>query len=149
MRPAIPAETAPDKDKSSRQPWEYDPELAKYNAIRAFIDKSGDLSDTIDTFKGYEAQWQAFNKIMGYDCSLRLAMYRNFRRTSPDHLRMSRNEIVRLLTQPKIVVHGQDLIRDDYDEPGFFSNVISGAKRMLGIKSDEPSRPEAPQNGRY
>jgi hypothetical protein len=149
MRPAIPAEVVPEPGKSARQPWEYDPELAKYNAILKFIEKSGDLSDTTDMFKGYEAQWIAFNKVMGYDCSLRLAMYRNFRRTSPDHLRMSRNEIVRLLTQPKIVVHGQDLIRDDYEEPGFFSNVLSGAKRMLGMKSDEPSRPEAQQNGRY
>jgi hypothetical protein len=146
MRPAI--QTEPIEDKAGRQPWEYDPELAKYNAIRAFIEKSGDLSDTTDMFKGYEAQWQALNETQGYNCSLRLAMYKKFRRTSPDHLRMSRNEIVRLLTQPKVVVHGSDFIRDDTEEPGFLSNVATGIKRMLGMKTEEPARPEV-SNGRY
>lgn len=150
MRPALQEAKTPGINGETRQPWEYDPELAKYNAIRDFIKKSGDLSDTTDTFKGYEAQWKSLNKITGYDCSLRLAMYREFGRTSPDHLRMARNEIVRLLTQPKVVVHGSDLIRDDTQEPGFWSNVANGAKKLLGMKPAEPAqRPEAGTNGRY
>ncbi|MFA4859170.1 hypothetical protein [Methanoregula sp.] len=149
MRPAIQGERGNGETGPGRQPWEYDPELAKYNAIAEFIKMSGDLSDTTDLFHGYEAQWIALNKVTGYDCSLRLKMYREFRRTSPDHLRMARNEIVRLLSQPKMIVHGNDLIRDDVEEPGFWSNVANGAKKLLGMKPAEQPRPEAQTNGRY
>ena len=141
MRPSVPSEKeGSGKPGTGREPWEFDPELAKYNAIRDLISKSGDLSDVNDTFQGYEAQLKALNKVHGFDCSLRLATYREFRRTSPDHLRMARNEIIRLLSQPKIVVHGSDLIRDDYQEPSFFQNVINGGKKLLGMNTDEQRR---------
>jgi hypothetical protein len=137
MRPPVPSDKPQGGSKSEdRQPWEFDPELAKFHAIRELINKSGELSDVNDTFQGYEAQLKALNE-KGYDCSLRLSAYKEFRRTSPDHLRMARNEIVRLLSQPKIVVHGGDLIRDDTKEPGFFANVINGGKKLLGMKTDQ------------
>jgi len=137
MRPVVPSDKTQEKPPGSdRQPWEFDPELAKFHAIRELMEKSGELSDVNDTFQGYEAQLKAING-KGYDCSLRLAAYKEFRRTSPDHLRMARNEIVRLLSQPKIVVHGNDLIRDDTREPGFFANVINGGKKLLGMKTDQ------------
>ncbi|RPJ04313.1 MAG: hypothetical protein EHM36_10950 [Deltaproteobacteria bacterium] len=150
VRPSTPDATGLPVGTPARPPWEYESELAKYQAIRDFIGKSGELSDVTDTFHHYEARLIALNKVTGYDCSLRLAMYRQFKKTSPDHLRMSRNEIVRLLTQPKIVVHGSDFLRDDYQEPGFWGNVVNGGKKLLGIKTDEPrTGPAEGQNGRY
>jgi hypothetical protein len=150
MRPNTPDANGQLTPGTARNPWEYESELAKYKAISDFIDKSGELSDVPDIFHHYDARLKALNKVTGYNCSLRLQLYKNFKATSPDHLRMSRNEIVRLLTQPKIVVHGNDFVRDDSQEPGFFSSVINGGKKLLGMKTDEPRQTgmEA-QNGRY
>lgn len=146
MRPAVPDQSVKNGN-SSREPHEYDAELAKYKAISLFIEKSGDLSDVTDIFHGYQAKLTALNAT-GYDCSLRLRMYREYKRTSPDHLRMSRNEITRLLTQPKVIVHGGELLRDDYQEPGFFASVLEGGKRMIGIKPPREQQQQALQGGR-
>lgn len=134
-RPAVPdASQKGSLNGVLRSPHEYDPELAKYKAISDLIEKSGDLSDVTDTFHGYNEKLKALNAATGYDCSLRLAMYRGYKKSSPDHLRMSRNEIIRLLSQPKVIVHGSDFIRDVIQDPGFFASVFDGAKRMIGIK---------------
>lgn len=143
-RPAAPDQGAGKNGGKSREPHEYDAELAKYKAISDLIEKSGDLSDVTDIFHGYQAKLIAFNQATGYNCALRLSMYKEYKRTSPDHLRMSRNELIRLLTQPKVIVHGGELLRDDYKEPGFFASVIEGGKRMIGIK---PSQEQ--QQARY
>ena len=153
MRPTVPDHNGDKNGGKSREPHEYDAELAKYKAISDFIEKSEDLSDVTDIFHGYQAKLIALNRATGYDCSLRLLQYREYKRTSPDHLRMARNEITRLLTQPKVIVHGGELLRDDYKEPGFFASVIEGGKRMVGIKpSAEQQRHErtgGQENGRY
>jgi hypothetical protein len=137
-RPVVPDAKPGVLNNLGREPWEYEAELAKYRAIDDFLKRSGDLSDTTDTFKGFEAKWQAINQTMGYNCAIRLACYRNFRRISPDRNRMSRNEAVRLLTQPRIVVHGTDLLSPEIKEPGFWASVANGIKRMIGLKPAEP-----------
>lgn len=145
-RPEVPGSHT-GKTGVSREPYEYEAELAKYKAIVDFVNRSGDLSDTTDLFKGFEAKWIAFNRKTGYDCSLRLAMYREFKKTSPDRGRMSRSEIVRLLSQPKVVVHGSDLLSPEIKEPGFWESVWSGAKSMVGIKPQQNGGQPEVQNG--
>jgi len=135
-RPVVP-DGGPIKTGMGREPWEYEAELAKYRAIDDFLKRSGDLSDTTDTFKGFEAKWTSLNSTLGYNCAIRLALYRNFRRTSPDRDRKSRNEAVRLLTQPRIVVHGQDLLTPEIKEEGFWASVVTGFKRMIGLQPKE------------
>lgn len=134
-----------------RQPWEYESELAKYEAIRLFIDRCGDLSDVTDIFHHYDARWNTLTKKSGLARPYRLGMYRHYKKNSLNHLRMAVNEIVRLLSQPKIILHGSDFIRDDTKEPGFWGNVVNGAKKMLGMKTEE-SRPTTSGdvgNGKY
>lgn len=45
---------------------------AKYHAMFEFIKRSGDLSDTSDTFKNFETKFEAVNEATGYDNSIRL-----------------------------------------------------------------------------
>lgn len=139
VRPALPDEVYEKFTKSNkpRDPWEYDSELAKYKAISDFMALSGDLSDTNDAFKTYEAKLLALNEITGFDCSLRLIGYRNYKRTSPDRGRLSRGELTRLLSQPRIVVHGNDLINPEVKEKGIIASIIDGAKRTLGMQTEE------------
>lgn len=132
-----------------RQPWEYESELAKYKTISDFIEKCGELSDVTDKFHHYEARWTSLRK-SGIARPYRLGMYRHYKKNSLNHLRMAVNEIVRLLSQPKIILHGSDFIRDDTQEPGFFQNVINGGKKLLGMNRTEEPRPaQEAQNGRY
>ena len=145
--------TTPDSVRSApgevRQPWEYESELAKYKTISDFIEKCGELSDVTDKFHHYEARWVSLRK-SGIARPYRLGMYRHYKKNSLNHLRMAVNEIVRLLSQPKIILHGSDFIRDDTEEPGFFANLINGGKKLFGMKGAEEQRP-APgvQDGRY
>jgi hypothetical protein len=148
-RPPVPDQRSedPKKNLKGRDPWEYDPELAKYNAIRDFMKSCGELSDVTDKFHHYEARWKTLNRVTGISRPLRIGMYNHYKKNSLNHLRMAVNEIVRLLSQPKVVVHGQDFIRDDTEEPGFFANLIEGGKKMLGMKSEQ--RSQDVNNGRY
>lgn len=145
-RPATPDSPGHQVQGSvGRQPWEYESELAKYEAIRIFMASGGELSDVTDTFHHYEARWTALRK-SGLARPYRIAMYRHYKKNSLNHLRMYVNEIVRLLSQPKIILHGSDFIRDDYKEPGFFQNLSNGVKKIFGMKTDEP-RPQQPAGG--
>lgn len=149
MRPPV-NDNNPGQDIGSRHPYEYEAELAKYNAISEYIKLCGDLSDVTDLFHHYEARWETAQK-MGLARPYRMGMYRHYKKNSLNHLRMAANEIVRLLSQPKIIVHGNDFIRDDYQEPGFWANMINGGKKLLGMKTEEPRRDMngGGQNGRY
>lgn len=151
----MPRPTTPDEAGGSgtagREPWEYESELAKYKAISEFIARCGELSDVTDKFHHYEARWETLTKRTGLARPFRIGMYRHYKKNSLNHLRMAVNEIVRLLSQPKIIVHGSDLIRDDTKEPGFIENMANGAKKLLGMKTEEP-RPSVngvADNARY
>lgn len=152
MRPVVPdqkSDCETHDHPKARDPWEYDSELAKYKTIGDFIGKCGELSDVTDKFHHYESRWETLVKKSGLARPYRIGMYRHYKANSLNHLRMAVNEIVRLLSQPKIIVHGQDFVRDDTEEPGFFASVIEGGKRMLGLKTDEPRSTPVAQNGRY
>lgn len=148
-RPQPPDAKLTGGSEEKRHPWEYESELAKYKAISDFQKACGQLSDVTDTFHHYEARGVAMTR-RGLARPYRAAMYKHYKKNSLNHLRMAVNELVRLLTQPKIIVHGSDFIRDDYKEPGFFANMINGGKKLLGMKVEEP-RPQTSgvQNGRY
>lgn len=148
MRPPTPDSSGNGNGTSqTRQPWEYESELAKYQAIRDFIDRCGDLSDVTDTFHHYESRWETLTKRSGLARPYRIGMYRHYKINSLNHLRMAVNEIVRLLSQPKVIVHGSDFIRDDTKEPGFWQNMTNGAKKLLGMKTEE-ARPSV-NSGAY
>lgn len=140
MRPEVP-DAKPggslQQQGRPREPWEYDMLAAKYHAMFEFIKRSGDLSDTSDTFKNFEAKFEAVNEATGYDNSIRLSFYRKYRRMSPDRMRMARNEIVRLLSEPIIKISGSDLLNSDVKEPGIIGSIILGAKRMIGLAPKE------------
>jgi hypothetical protein len=148
-RPVTP-DAVQREGSTSRAPWEYEGELAKLEAIREFMKSCGELSDVTDTFHHYESRWVTLNRISGLARPYRIGMYRHYKKNSLNHLRMAVNEIVRLLSQPKIIIHGSDTFRDDFKEPGFIENMKNGAKKILGMKTDEP-RPqsEGVNNARY
>jgi hypothetical protein len=153
MRPLIPDERTTAGVIPGRDPADLEAELAKYKAISKFIDRCGELSDVTDKFHHYEARWMSLQKA-GLARPYRMRMYRHYKQNSLNHLRMAVNEIVRLLSQPKIIVHGNDFIRDDYQEPGFFKSMINGGKRLLGLNTDQPQQQQQQaaaggQNGRY
>lgn len=152
MRPAAPDErsgTIP--GLINRDPADLEAELKKYQGIDKFIEKCGELSDVTDKFHHYEARWITLSR-RGIARPYRIGMYKHYKKNSLNHLRMAVNEIVRLLSQPKIIIHGNDLIRDDYEEPGFWTNVTNGVKKMLGMNSEQQQAPapaQGAQNGRY
>lgn len=153
MRPIAPDEKSGIGGIINRDPADLEAELRKYKGIDQFIEKCGELSDVTDKFHHYEARLEAVTKA-GMARPYRKRMYRHYKRNSLNHLRMAVNEIVRLLSQPKIIIHGSDLIRDDYEEPTFFQSVINGAKRVLGMDTGDQQRQAAVQqgaagNGRY
>jgi len=152
-RPPAPDAGIKSAEGSARNPWEYESELAKYKAISDFIAGCGELSDVTDKFHHYESRWITLNRKSGLARPYRIGMYRYYKKNSLNHLRMAVNEIVRLLSQPKIILHGSDFVRDDYKEPGFFASVVNGAKKMLGLGGDQPQqRPQGDtggSNGRY
>jgi hypothetical protein len=151
-RPAVPDEKQISGNAYTRDPADLEAELKKYQGINNFIEKCGELSDVTDKFHHYEARLTAKTKA-GLARPYRVRMYRHYKRNSLNHLRMAVNEIVRLLSQPKIIIHGNDLIRDDTEQPGFWSNVLTGAKRMIGMNTEQPQQqPTAAAgagNGRY
>jgi len=151
-RPTTPDYAIGDGQTTGGNPLEYESELAKYKAISDFIERCGELSDVTDTFHHYDSRWQAITAA-GLARPYRLKMYRHYKKNGLNHLRMAVNEIVRLLSQPKIILHGSDLIRDDTKEPGFFQSMINGGKKILGLQVDEPrssvQQSGGPVNGRY
>jgi len=149
-RPLPPDERAGVAGLERRDPADYEAELAKYKGISSFIDKCGELSDVTDKFHHYEARLEA-ETAAGLARPYRKRMYRHYKKNSLNHLRMAVNEIVRLLSQPKIIIHGNDLIRDDFEEPGFIQSMINGGKKLLGMNTDpQPQQPAAGvSNGRY
>lgn len=152
MRPAAPDERGTIPRTIDRDPADLEAELKKYQGIQEFIRKCGDLSDVTDKFHHYEARLEAVTKA-GLARPFRKRMYRHYKKNSLNHLRMAVNEIVRLLSQPKIIIHGTDLIRDDYEEPTFFQSVINGAKKVFGMSGDQqqtrPATSAGVGNGRY
>jgi hypothetical protein len=150
MRPAPPDEKGPIAGSYTRDPADLEAELKKYQGIGQFIEKCGELSDVTDKFHHYEARLVAVQNA-GLSRPFRYRMYRHYKKNSLNHLRMAVNEIVRLLSQPKIIIHGNDLIRDDYEEPGFFQSVINGGKKLLGMNTDQPQQVQqaGAANGRY
>jgi hypothetical protein len=149
-RPIPPDEKIQGAGTISRDPADLEAELKKYQGIGQFIEKCGELSDVTDKFHHYEARLIAKQKA-GLARPFRHRMYRHYKKNSLNHLRMAVNEIVRLLSQPKIIIHGNDLIRDDYEEPGFFQSVINGGKKLLGMNTEQPQQaaPAGGMNGRY
>lgn len=154
MRPIAPDEKTGYGGMINRDPADLEAELRKYKGIDQFIEKCGELSDVTDRFHHYEARLKAATG-SGLARPYRVRMYRHYKKNSLNHLRMAVNEIVRLLSQPKIIIHGNDLIRDDYEEPGFLQSVINGAKRVLGMDTGDQQRQAAATqqgaagNGRY
>jgi hypothetical protein len=136
MRPAPPDEKGLVSGSFTRDPADLEAELKKYQGINQFIEKCGELSDVTDKFHHYEARLEAV-KAAGLARPYRNKMYRHYKKNSLNHLRMAVNEIVRLLSQPKIIIHGNDLIRDDYEEPGFIQSVINGGKKLFGMNTDQ------------
>ena len=149
MRPPVPDETARSLT-THRDPADLEAELKKYQGINQFIEKCGELSDVTDKFHHYEARLEAITAA-GLARPYRKKMYRHYKKNSLNHLRMAVNEIVRLLSQPKIIVHGNDFIRDDTEEPGFFASVINGGKKLLGMNTEPQPQQQAAgvSNGRY
>lgn len=150
-RPAVPDEKAITGSQLSRDPADLEAELKKFQGINKFIEACGELSDVTDKFHHYEARLEAKTRA-GLARPYRRRMYRHYKKNSLNHLRMAVNEIVRLLSQPKIVIHGTDLIRDDTEKPGFWSNVLNGAKKMVGMGGDQPQQQPAAAgaaNGKY
>lgn len=150
MRPAVPDERI-GGELSHRDPADLEAELKKYQGIGNFIEKCGELSDVTDKFHHYEARLHAKMRA-GLARPYRYNMYRYYKINSLNHLRMAVNEIVRLLSQPKIIIHGNDLIRDDTETPGFLSSVLNGAKKMMGMGGDQPPQQQVSTgagNGRY
>lgn len=153
MRPIVPDERQTGTGiKQDRDPADLEAELAKYKGISQFIEKCGELSDVTDKFHHYEARLEAVTAA-GLARPYRRKMYRHYKKNSLNHLRMAVNEIVRLLSQPKIIIHGNDFVRDDFEEPGFFQSVINGGKRLLGMDTGQQSQPQQPagvnNSGRY
>lgn len=146
-RPAVPDEKPGQRGSQySRDLADLDAELAKYKAISKFIDKCGDLSDVTDKFHHYEARWNALSAA-GLARPYRHKMYVHYKKNSLNHLRMAVNEIVRLLSQPKIIIHGNDLIRDDTEEPGFIASVINGGKKLLGMDTGQQQQTQQVNGG--
>lgn len=150
MRTPPPDEQLKGSGGTFRDPADLEAELKKYQGINNFIDKCGELSDVTDKFHHYEARWVTLTG-RGLARPYRMGMYRHYKKNSLNHLRMAVNEIVRLLSQPKIIIHGNDLIRDDYKEPGFFQSMINGGKKLLGMNTEQPQQPAqaGAMNGRY
>lgn len=147
MRPIPPDEKTGIPGAFTRDPADLEAELKKYQGINQFIEKCGELSDVTDKFHHYEARLEA-ELAAGLSRPYRHRMYRHYKKNSLNHLRMAVNEIVRLLSQPKIIIHGNDLIRDDYEEPGFFQSVINGAKKMFGMNAEQqPQQAAGVNNG--
>lgn len=149
MRPAVPDEKGAG-GSSYRDPADLEAELKKYQGINNFIEKCGELSDVTDKFHHYEARLEAKTRA-GLARPYRYKMYRHYKKNSLNHLRMAVNEIVRLLSQPKIIIHGNDLIRDDTETPGFLSSVLNGAKKLVGMNTEQPQQQQVMggTNGRY
>lgn len=149
-RPVVPDERPTALNQTGRDPADLEAELAKYKAISLFIDKCGELSDVTDKFHHYEARWMAA-RASGLSRPYRYRMYRHYKVNSLNHLRMAVNEIVRLLSQPKIIIHGNDLIRDDTEQPGFLASVANGVKRIFGMNTEQPQQQAqaGAVNGRY
>lgn len=146
MRPLPPDERITGSGTFQRDPADLEAELAKYKGISQYIEKCGELSDVTDKFHHYEARLEAATH-RGLSRPYRIRMYRHYKKNSLNHLRMAANEIVRLLSQPKIIIHGNDFVRDDYQEPGFWSSVINGGKRLLGMDTGDPARAQQVQGG--
>lgn len=149
-RPAVPDEKQLSGNMFTRDPADLEAELKKYQGINNFIEKCGELSDVTDKFHHYEARLESKTRA-GLSRPYRYRMYRHYKKNSLNHLRMAVNEIVRLLSQPKIIIHGNDLIRDDTEQPGFWSNVVTGAKKLVGMNAEPQQQPAAAGavNGRY
>ena len=150
MRPTVPDETIRGAF-THRDPADLEAELKKYQGINQFIEKCGELSDVTDKFHHYEARLEAITAA-GLARPYRRRMYRHYKQNSLNHLRMAVNEIVRLLSQPKIIIHGNDFVRDDTEEPGFFASVINGGKKLLGMNTEPQPQSQAAggvTNGRY
>lgn len=149
-RPAVPDEKQLSGNAFTRDPADLEAELKKYQGINKFIEKCGELSDVTDKFHHYEARLESKTRA-GLSRPYRYRMYRHYKKNSLNHLRIAVNEIVRLLSQPKIIIHGNDLIRDDTEQPGFWSNVLTGAKKLVGMNTEPQQQPAATGavNGRY
>ena len=124
-RPAAPGSSS--VKPGSYKPSDLNPELARLEAVKEFMKKSGDLARTSQKQEVYTGILKALKK-QGFDTTPMIDAFDEIARLSPDLNGLSRTEMLALLSPPKLVIPG--LGRTDVpfqdNQPGLLGRIWQG-----------------------
>jgi len=106
------------------KPSDLNPELARLEAVKDYMRRSGDLARTTQKQQVYTGILKALRR-QGFDATPMIDAFEEIARLSPDLNGLSRTEMLALLSPPKLVVPGIGRLDVPFqeDQPGFFRGI--------------------------
>jgi hypothetical protein len=139
-----PSPTAEHRTSSAFQPHELNPELAAAKLAEKLVDRMGDPTVVSKRFVVWQGIWEGLNHTKenptGYDCSMRVALYRHIAKNSVNIDGKYFDRLFAYLMKPKYTIvqnTGQPGNAFQEDEPGFFRGLFNRLTGQ-GKKQEEP-----------
>ena len=125
-------------DSGEWAPWDTHPDMAAARLANQTVENLGTPSIVNNTFAARYAIFSALNHSpankTGYDCTLRLAVYKAYERNTVNILGVYFHQFWAYLMKPKYVIQGLANSPGEEDKPGILDRLLGKKKDTAGAQ---------------